>query len=378
MKELKTYHYFLPVIFVIVIMLPTINQVFNIVDFERKAENRRFTDSIEFNINNLDKFPENVDNYLNDNFTFRTPLLNAFHDLKYYGLNVSPDPQRLIIGEDGWYFNAEKEQAIFEGKEQFSSSTIDSFSNEWKRRMHFLDSMHVKPYWIIAPMKHHIYDDKLPYYINPARESRDARLKKRINKDFPGLLIDMNPILRGAKDSVDVFFHMDNHWNYHAGEIVANEILRRINIDFPEYETLPVPNYLWRDSIMKHGIQNMRLGIKGMVEKYRYPKIDSMNQIISNQYNLKCIDSFPLKKIYQMNFENTSIKKGLRVLIIRDSFADYVQPFLRKSFQESLWIFDAWRYQLNEEIILKTKPDIIIFLGLEVHLDAMIETFNEK
>ena len=74
-----------------------------------------------------------------------------------------------------------------------------------------------------------------------------------------------------------------------------------------------------------------------------------------------------------MVYRNASDTTLPRILFIRDSFGDLLIPFLKEPFSESVFIFDGWNYGLNKKIIETVKPDIVIFLGLETHLEHYIE-----
>jgi hypothetical protein len=49
-----------------------------------------------------------------------------------------------------------------------------------------------------------------------------------------------------------------------------------------------------------------------------------------------------------------------------------MMPFVREFFEESVFIFDAWQYKLNEAIIDKVNPDIVVFLTLDSNLEAVL------
>jgi len=377
MRQTKTYLLILPVAFVLLLIIPLFNDAFHFVEFDRNEENRSFTDSIEFNINHLDDFPKNFNNYVNDNIIFRKPFLNLFHQSKFYVFKTSPYPNKLIIGKNDWYFNAGKEKEIYEGLNQFNTLQLDSFSNEWKKRLHFIDSLNIKTYWLIAPMKHTIYPEEIPYNIVREKENRTFQLKKRMNKDFHGLIIDANQLLKNAKDSIPVFYQTDNHWNFSAGEIVAKHLLDQFKKDFPNNDFGKTPKIEWEKKIKKDGIQTRLLGIEGLSEVYYTPS-ENTNYVSKEEkkYKFKGIESFAYNWGYEKGFSNSKLTNGLRILIIRDSFGEQLMPFMRDSFEESLWIFDAWRYGLNKEIILEMKPDIILFLGLETHTEKILKSFE--
>ncbi len=110
MNRIRPYQLLFPILFGIILIIPILNDTFHFVEFERNEENRTFTDSIQFNINHLDDFPKNFNNYVNDNIVYRQPFLNLFHSSKFYLFKTSPYPNKLIIGQDDWYFNAGKEK----------------------------------------------------------------------------------------------------------------------------------------------------------------------------------------------------------------------------------------------------------------------------
>ena len=91
--------YFLIVLFSGLLLIPFINSNTGFWEFDRKDENRVFTDLVQLDIYRLDKFPKHFESYLQDNFSFRTPLLSLYHHLKFTVLKVSPYPNRTVIGK---------------------------------------------------------------------------------------------------------------------------------------------------------------------------------------------------------------------------------------------------------------------------------------
>src|SRR3990167_2229106 len=111
-------------LFALVICLPLINDSFKFMQFERADENRKFRDSLTFDINHLDSFPKNSEAYLADNFSFRTPLIQWSKQIKFRVFRVSPNPDQLIIGRNGRYFIADDEKRIYEGDLNFTPDNL--------------------------------------------------------------------------------------------------------------------------------------------------------------------------------------------------------------------------------------------------------------
>lgn len=368
----KLFNNSLSIIFILILITPTINSITGIMKFERKEENRNFKNNLEIDIRHLDKFPKEFNTYINDNFSFRTPMLEIYHYIKFSSFKISPHPDKTIIGENDWFFMDGKEIDIYEGKWDFSEKKLEKYKKEWNRRKKYLDSKNIKFYWIIAPFKHYIYPEHLPFYFYKSKKERRAiQLKKYLKDDFDDFIIDPVPELLKHKNK-KLFYKLDNHWNFNSGKIAAELLINKIKKDFPEKNIPDIPIYKWDTMTIQKGFHYNVMAIESLKELNEFPIIENINSIKTKNYGFPCIKGFAYPWDYEKRFKNDSINNGLKILFIRDSFGKQILPFIRESFEESLLIFDAWRYKLNEPIITKFKPDIIVFLGLETHLEAII------
>ena len=373
----QIFKYPLVIIFFTIILLPTINGTFSIREFERSDENRTFRDSIELDISNLDVFPGQYEEYLNDNFSFRRPLLDAYHNIKFKYFKVSPHSDKTIIGRQGWFYMAEKEVDIFGGKLSFPDDELEKFKQDWTLRKEYLDSSNIKYYWVICPFKHNIYPEYLPFNVFRHHNSqRVDEVKAYLEESFPDMIIDPTPELLAAKDSEKVFYQLDNHWNLHAGYITSELLLSRIKQDFPEDEIADISKFNWRDTIIQNGIHYRVLGIEDLYEIDQIPVFENERAEVHEKYGFPPPKGFAYPWNYERRYINENDTSGLVILVIRDSFGNQIVPFMKEPFRESVFIFDAWRYKLNEAIIEVVKPDIVVFLTVETHLESLISDKN--
>ena len=368
MKALLKYQ--LVVLFLLVLISPLLNNLFGWVELERRDENRTFTDSLRIDVNRMDYLPKDTEAYINDNFSFREPLLRIFSRIKYYGLGVSPKPEKTVLGKDGYMFNAGLEIDQLCGRQDFSTEQLDSFKQLWRERNNYFRSKGIKSYLLVCPTKHSIYTDKLPYFVMPSKKpSRIDQFKKALYVDHPDFVIDPTELLRHKRLQESVYFKMDNHWNFKAGKLVSDLLIERISKDFPNMSnTLDVH---WEDSIFKQGIHYAAIGIDELSEKSVVPNIKNATATEAKKFGFQYPEDFIYFWEYERHFVSEN-KNGLRVLIIRDFFGQYLMPFLSEAFEESLFIFDAWQYGLNEEIVERYQPDIVIFMTVENFLESQI------
>jgi hypothetical protein len=364
--------YYFSVAFLAILSLPIINDCLGLVKFKRTDENRLFHDKLEIDIAKLDKFPENFDTYFNDNFTFRTPLLKIFHKIKFKVFHVSSNQEDVLIGKDGWYFLGGIEKEIFEGRKNFTEEELELFNKLWTERINYLTSKKIKTYWLICPTKHAVYTDKLPsnVIINNGL-SRTQLLKTKIDQQFPNLILDPTSFLINQRKRYKLYFQLDNHWNQRAGNLVSRYILNNLKKDFPLLNPSYLDDYLWKDTIKQDGIHYAALGINELAEKIEIATAKHSFTHEIKRYGFKPPKDFVYQWDYEKRFNNEANGK-YRILVIRDSFGDDIIPFLKEAFRESVFIFDNWKYGMDKEIIDKIKPDIVLYISLETHIENFI------
>ena len=349
-----------------------LNQLTGIVTFDRKSENRNFRDSVTFNLALLDPFPADFEAYFSDNFSFRRPLLDLYHHLSFYYFHLSPHPDKTLIGNNNWFFMAGKEKSIIAGDITFSSSELKQLENIWQYRKHYLDSLGIPFMWLVAPMKHHVYPEYLPFETRKTDHTRTAQLIAHFDKNLPGVLFDLRPILIAAKKNNKLFYQLDNHWNFHAGEVASNLIIKQLQAKLPDASIPDLSPVSWRDSLVQNGIHYHVLGIDALYEIDQVPVVHHEKASIAIKHGYPPLPYFAYPDDYEMRFTAKKEGKGLKLLIIRDSFGNQLIPFVKESFEETVLIFDGWQYGLNNDIIKHFKPDVVIFLTSEVHIDNML------
>jgi len=325
MRILQKYQ--LLIAFALILALPTANSLLGIWQYDRASENRTFADKVNFNISEPDSITTSIDAYCNDNFSFRSPMLDLYHHVKLNVLGISPHPDKTMAGTNNWYYLGGKEVNMYEGRVNIRDHHLHDIEQEWRRRMQYLDQRNIKYAWLIGPMKHRVYSEYLPAKVKESRDlGRLTKLHQYMDATLPGLTVDPTAALIQAKDSSKVYYQLDNHWSHKGGEVAATMLRSKIEELLPDSTLNDVPDYPWNDVKVQWGY------------RYFYPK--GMSRV--------------------------------KALFIRDSFGDQMIPFLAPIFHESVWIFDNWQYELHEDIIEKVQPDIVIYITYETHIENFI------
>lgn len=357
--------------FLALLLIPLLNGVFKVVDFQRTGENRVFRDSLELDINRLDAFPKEAEEYFNDNFSFRTPLLSTYHHIKFNYFHVSPHPEQTILGKGGWYFLAGQEMKVFEGRVTLNEDQLGKIKEEWTNRKQYFDKKGIKYYWLICPSKHEIYTEKLPFYaVQSKKANRIDQVKKLLNDNFPNFIIDPREALKSAKKEHDVYFQLDNHWNYLGAREGVRTLIDRIALDFPDKNVTMPTNFYWDEKKVQWGFHYTALGIPSLSSTDYFPRTLKGGGKKVEKYGFTQESEYSYEWEYEERFKNPKKKSGLRVLIIRDSFGDYIMPFVKEAFGETVMIFDYWEYKLNEDIIETVNPDIVVYENISRFIEV--------
>jgi len=360
MKRLK--EILIPITFILILVLPTVDSIFHFIPDVKNTENREFKKQPKFLLPLHDTFPNSYNEYYSDNFDLRNQFLWFNSKLRYYMFNIPPISGKAIMGRSGWMYLVKHEMDIYWGNNLANQEELNRYYEIFKYRKKVLDSIKCKYYIVIAPIKTSIYPEYLPL-------SKRKNVETTITDQIVSLLdtvngitvIDLRTALKSAKGNVRMFHKTDNHWNDYGGFVAYEAIMNTLSVDFPELTKSSISDYII-DSTVVDGFKltNMMGIYDGIFENKITCKLAATRK--SKKVEKRKYPGFPnfsLNSKYELRFktENDSLPK---ILMIRDSFGSTLIPYLNEHFSESVYIFDMWNYCLNEDILFNEKPDIFI------------------
>jgi hypothetical protein len=354
----------LPVLFFLLLAAPAMNDVFGFVHFERAEENRRFHDSLSVNIAKLDAFPKDCEAYVNDNFSFRGPLIGFYKRMKFGLYRVSPNPDQLIVGKNGRYFIAGDEKKIYEGDMNFTAQELEMMEQSWLKRKRYFDSLGIAVYLLPCPTALEIYPEDLPFNIRKRYAfNRFDQIEKQFRKRLPNLVVNPVSVLKAGKKSGNIYFMLDNHWTERGGCLASKLLLEHMKKDrFHDLDLSFFDEYTWIGQYRDFGHFVALIGVPGLKERIEVHGGHVDEALEAPDLDLVFDHEGISPEEQQYRFVHKNPKKKLKLLVIRDSFGQAVFPFLKEGFAESLFIFDAWHYNMNKPIVEQYRPDVVVFL----------------
>lgn len=325
-------------------------------------EKRVLQNMPEFTFNSLSNgsYGKNFEKYLSDHFSYRKFFIgfNAYYDL-YSGRN----------GSNG----------IYKGKQGYLIAKpvvpkYDSLDKNIKKINSFCKSVNIPSYIAIVPSCGHVMDNNLPYN---HMKYHDAEILDKLKSEIENYIkyINLEKVLRSQREK-EVFYKTDHHWTTQGAYIAYLECCSAMELS-PKDETLiDKTSYsgFYGTSYSKSGLW---LSHPDSIDIWRYKDEDKINVTISDgadgikfsdsfffEERLKEMDKYPVfldgnHSLVKIENSNSPNKK---LLIIKDSFAHSIVPFLSQNFRE-IYMVDPRYYKSSiTEIIKSNDIDCLLVL----------------
>ncbi|MGQ8337677.1 alginate O-acetyltransferase AlgX-related protein [Sunxiuqinia sp. A32] len=364
---IKRHQYILVVSFSIFLIIPHLFEQLDIFQGNINSENRKTAEKPEFDLAHLDNYPKQYDSYFNDHFGLRPLGLEAYNNFSYFFLKKSPAPKKAILGKDGWLFQG-KDMEHYRGSVRLTESELKKLELEFIKRDNYLKQQNCKFIFIIVPTKKEIYPEYLPdEYFRYSQYTMTDQLLKMLKTKTNVDVIDLRPIIKNAKKSHPILYHkMDNHWNDIASLYAYKAIINHLNIIGIDAGTPHSYSDFKIDTTTYYGgsIAKM-LGVQDIMIDYRLKLIPNFeNTTVRLPQKYQSPERFPYPGSYERRHENPN-DSAPRLMMINDSFGEYLYPLLSEHFSYSIFLFDGWEFKLHAKKVIDEKPDIFLMATFE-------------
>ncbi len=371
----KIAHIIVSIVFAFIVIATFALHEMGIMHSKPSKENRTLAEKPELNPKRLDYFPAKFEPYYNDHFSFRRQYIELMSKVGMKLFKKKNMNGKVIVGEDNWLFEMKKDLPIYVGKKTFSDEQLSKIGIELKNRLAYFDSLGIKTYFLICPSKYSIHPEKLPYFLQHRTMERTNLFIDELENNKDIVYVDGRESLLEKKDEHTVYQKFDTHWNRLGAFFAFSDLANKIRSDFPS-----LPNYQLNDfniDTTSHTRGNLMWMI-GKNKGYAEPEFkltmppDSISSIKGFEH-IKT-DDFPYSQWEYCRRYTTSIaqEQKIKTLIFHDSYAVIGRTFLPYYFDETLLIWDSWKYKFNKEIVDQEKPDIIIYWMYEGFIDRML------
>lgn len=307
------------------------------------------------------KFTSEFEEYLSDHTPFRNVFvsLNSYFELAK-GNNGS---NGIYLGSDGWLI-----EKPFDRENRFDTNL--------RRIKNFADSTDIPVALSVVPEKGYIYGDRLP---KNALKYNDEECLQKLSKQSENVsFINIADALKAQKDKKQLFYKTDHHWTSDGAYIGYAEICKALNLNAAaenDFDVQTVDGFygtsystslytLTKPDTMKI-MRSKKSGgaAEVVIEESKTTRKNNMffDEALDggDQYTVFLGGNHPLVRIKTGN-------QGGRLLVIKDSFAHCLAPFLAENYSEIVMVdLRYYKMPLSQLISAESFEQILFLYGME-------------
>jgi len=326
--------------------------IFKKIEFSYN-ENRYLQTFPKFNLNNLKtgKNLEEINNYVEDHFPFRTNFINLKTEvmlkLNFKEVNNVYITDKYLIEKYNKPVNTDK--------------LINKLNN-------FNSIENVNMMLLLVPTSISIYSEYLPNYVNNEQTTvLDYIYAKTTLKP-----IKITENLLKNKEKYQLYYYLDHHWTTYGAYFAYQEYCKQNNIDYYEINDFTIEKVssdfkgtIYSKILKDNGLNDdiYKFSIEGINHKVDYGN----NNIKDTLYDIKYLSQKD-KYSYYLSNNNPIIKiesnssSNQELLIIKDSFANCFIPFLANHYKK-ITVIDPRYYKLSiKDYIINNNINNVLFL----------------
>lgn len=378
MKKKKIFNILLIVTFCLLIFVPVFTYpLLKKYDKLKLNENRTLTSFPKIN----SQFFSNFDKFFSDHLPFRSYFINSYtaifnkideeyfkfvqkHNIPYY-----IEKNGVIAGKNGWYFySAEGSLYDYTGVNLPSLKTLEACAEKVKKIDKYFKSQGKTFVIYVAPNKEEIYSENMPDAIKVKNKIKKTDMfVDYLSKNTNVKIVYPKQTLIEAKSDKFTYYQYDTHWNNYGAYVGTMELLNALNIK-SDYEITITDN-------------GRTIGGSDLLNQLNIPSVYENDYKINYRTDI----NFSIEDIKHMTRRTTSTNKnGKNLLLLGDSFGEFMTQFLSKEFENAYYgkIYDYYEFGQNADEF--DKADTIVFEAVgrydgnvfDAGLNKVINQFN--
>lgn len=182
------------------------------------------------------EYGSGIEKWYNDNFAFRTDIINFYRNIHYFVLKSSFG--REVPGVGNWFFRHGGDWAELDdylGAIVLTEEQIDELVTLFEGKVEWARAHGSEFIQVITPVKAQMHPEKLPYVVRCHKgrgvsEQMKEALENSLAKD--NVLFLDNVISKAVKEKNDVFYFEDHHLNAYGTYLLYLELNRYLATRF--------------------------------------------------------------------------------------------------------------------------------------------------
>ncbi|MDX2083683.1 MAG: hypothetical protein SFV53_06840 [Rickettsiales bacterium] len=374
MKKTKLQNKILLVVFIAIILLPTLDSVFDFSPVKELFEKRKAITPPQLpqSLYQLTRYPQEFENFFNDNYGLRKSLIALHSAMMDKIFNESPSA-RVAIGKNDWfYFDNYNSLLDAQGKATISDELINRGVEHFYQNWQMVKNNGMDYLLIIAADKASIYPEFLPDYIKAASPHRIDKFLNALKAKYPDFpVLDLRPILLKAKEKEIVYQQTDTHWNRRGSHSAYIEIMKMLAKKDRRFVANPRSKF---KDIANEYIRGDISDIMGTDNKnLNYELEPKFKETI---YSISPTDE-EKKKFHNVTIFANDNKNLPRLFAYQDSYFGDLFRFVSQHFSYAFYT-NQYPCDVNLENIKKYQPNVVIQEFWEGRVEVVLKSCGSK
>ncbi|WP_420150015.1 alginate O-acetyltransferase AlgX-related protein [Spirosoma sp.] len=351
--------------FAILLILPTLDQWLGLSSGFVSTEKRTLTPFPTFQFPHVQTFIAKFNQYYKENFGWRNALFYQYSQWKYYVLNTSPLPEKVVVGKNGWFYPGNSMNQILDRHQglAINPDTMAAVAQRLTTYQQQLAAQGTKLYLLIAPDSYTIYPENLPNYLQTVdSQANFNRIKNYLLQHTTVPVVDVRNTLTTAKSDRIVYCQTDTHWNFYGSLLATLTLVDRVRQDFPQIPKPRLADYQVQALKGEGGDLTMMLAMNDKL-------VDSVQYKITLPAHLRIRQTEATKNsdmdLPSERFVSTSTNLP-KLLLLGDSFSYWMNQFVPGYFRESYLVRT---HKLDMQLARAERPDIVVIEIVERNID---------
>lgn len=365
MKKTRFQNTFLILIFTLILLVPTFDDIFHFSPVKDLFEKRKQVEKPQSpkSFSELKSYSKSFEEFFNDNYGFRKTLILWHSKIMDKVFNESPTA-RVAIGENGWfYFDNDNSLLDAAGKADLNDDLIDRGVESFAKNWFSLKKNNIEYLLVIAADKSTVYPEFLPDYIKPSNNHRIDKFLAALKKKYPDFpVLDLRPILIKAKEKEVVYHKTDTHWNKRGAHYGYVEIMKKLN-------TQPHLRKEFADKADEY--------MRGDISDMMGSDVQNLNYDIESKFKMISKRSKASEK-EEKQFHHPTVfvnqNKNLpNLFTYHDSYFGDLFWLTSEHFSDSFYI-NEYPCEINLEVIKKYRSNVVIHEFWEGRIEVILKS----
>ena len=351
--------------FVALLAVPVLVAVLAPGDAISQSEKRRLADfpPLPRSVAMANAFPGGFNAWFNDHFGLRVPL-GQLHALIRVKLLATSPKNGVAVGRDGWLYYGGAPMQAYRGAIPVPPQALSNLQYFLESKRDWLAERGIRYLFTIAPDKQTVYPEHVP--LEPVGPTPADFLVAHLAAHSDLEVLDQRTVLQAARPGPDpLYMKTDSHWNALGAFVAYRAIMERVRQWFP---LTP----LEQDQI---GLQRKPSHGGNLADQINLAPFLRDEEITVERNSGPCNQRTPVPvespqpyPVRQAPFAtHCEEATPLRVLVLRDSFANDLAPFLSRQFADVTYIWQGsvghplWETPgLMRQILARQQVDLVI------------------